>query len=127
MMFKIRQVLTLHQNPKHLGLDQRFIHGYQVLKLTEGHHSLDSILWASILEDSKMSGVLGISSCVVWIHEKIKLDSLRLVRVRLISLLKGLKLSSHLTIELGALGLENSDLLNMIDKRSYFLQSHRNG
>jgi hypothetical protein len=81
MMFKIRQGLTLPQNPKHPGLVCRFLHGYQVLNLTEGHHPLDPILWASILEDSKLSELLGASSWVVWIHEKLQLDPLRLVRV----------------------------------------------
>jgi hypothetical protein len=33
---------------------------------------------ASILEDRKLSGVLGASSWVVWIHEKLQLDPLRL-------------------------------------------------
>jgi hypothetical protein len=38
---------------------------HQVLNLTEGHHPLDPILWASIIEDSKLSGVLGIQCWVV--------------------------------------------------------------
>jgi hypothetical protein len=83
MMFKIRQDLTIQQSPKHPGLVRRFLHGHQDLNLTEGHHSLNPILWhpASILEDSKLSGVLGASGWVVWIHEKLQLDPLRLVRV----------------------------------------------
>jgi hypothetical protein len=86
MMFKIRQGLTLQQSPKHPGLVSRFHHGHQVLNLTEGHHPLDPILWASILEYSKLSRVLGVTSWVVWIHEKLQLDPLRLVHVRPINL-----------------------------------------
>jgi hypothetical protein len=52
----------------------------------KGHHPLDPLLWASILEDIKLSGVLGIQGWVVWIHEKIQLDPLRVVRVRPINL-----------------------------------------
>jgi hypothetical protein len=80
MMFKIRQGLTLQQNPNHPGLVIMFLHGHEVLNLTEGNHSLDPILWASILEDSKLSGVLG--GWVIWIHEKLQLDPLILVRIR---------------------------------------------
>jgi hypothetical protein len=47
----------------------------------EVHHPLDPILWASIFEDSKLSGVLGASSWVVWIHEKLQIDPLILVHV----------------------------------------------
>jgi hypothetical protein len=86
MMFKIKQGLTLQQSLKHPGLVSRFLHGHQVLNLTEGHHPLDPILWASILEDSKLLGVLGTSSWVVCIHEKLQLDPLRLVRIRPINL-----------------------------------------
>jgi hypothetical protein len=78
--------LTLQQSPKHPGLVSRFLHGHQVLNLTEGHHLLDPILWASMLEDSKLSGVLGASSWVVWIHEKLQLDPLRFVHIRRINL-----------------------------------------
>jgi hypothetical protein len=39
------------------------------LNLSEGHHPLDPLLWASILEDGKVSGVLG--GWNVWIHEKL--------------------------------------------------------
>jgi hypothetical protein len=81
MMFKIRQGLTLQQSPKHPGLVIRFLHGHQVLNLTEGHHPHDLGI-ASILEDIKLSGVLGTSGWVIWIHEKLQLDPLRLVRVR---------------------------------------------
>jgi hypothetical protein len=69
MIFIVSQGLTLQQSPKHPGLVRRFLYGYQVLNLTEGHHPLDPLLWdpESILEDSKLSGVLG--GWVVWIHE----------------------------------------------------------
>jgi hypothetical protein len=87
--------LTLQQSPKHPGLVSRFLHGHQVLNLTEGNHPLDPILWASILEDSKLSVVLGASSWVVWIHEKIQLDQLRLVRVRPINLVHLLHLGNE--------------------------------
>jgi hypothetical protein len=84
MMFKIRQGLTLQQSPKHPGLIRRFLHRHQVLNITEGHNLLVTILWASILEDRKLSGV--IFGWIVWIHEKLQLDPLRLVRVRPINL-----------------------------------------
>jgi hypothetical protein len=55
---------------------------------------LDPLLWASILEDSKLSGVLGASSWVVWIHEKLQLDSLRFVLVSPINLVHLLHLGN---------------------------------
>jgi hypothetical protein len=85
MMIKVRQDLTLQQSPKHPGLVRWFLHGHQVLNLKEGHHPLDPLL-AFILEDSKLSGVLGDSSWVVCIHDKLQLDPLRLVHVRPINL-----------------------------------------
>jgi hypothetical protein len=94
MMFKIRLGLTLQQSPKHSGLVSRFLHGHQVLNLTESHHQLDPILCESILEDSKLSGVHGESSWVVWIHEKLQLDPLRLVRIRPIILVHLLHLGN---------------------------------
>jgi hypothetical protein len=51
MMFKIRQGLTLHQSLKHPGLVSRFLHGHQVLNLTEGNYPINPVLWASILEE----------------------------------------------------------------------------
>jgi hypothetical protein len=88
--------LTLQQIPKHPGLVRRFHHGHQVLTLTEGYHPLDPVLWdpASIFEDRKLSGVLGASSWVVWIHEEIQLDPLRLVRIRPINLVHLLHLGN---------------------------------
>jgi hypothetical protein len=71
MMFKTRQGFTLQQSPKHPGLVSRFLHGHQVLNFMKDHHPLDPVLWASILEDRKLSGVLGTSSWVVWINEKL--------------------------------------------------------
>jgi hypothetical protein len=65
MMFKITQGLTIQQITKHPSLISRFLHEHQVLNLKEGHHPLDPIIWASILEDSKLSGVLGASDWVV--------------------------------------------------------------
>jgi hypothetical protein len=69
--------MALQQTPKYSGLVRRF-----------RHHPLDPILWdpAFILEDSKLSGVLGIQGLVVWIHEKLQLDPFRLVCVRSIIL-----------------------------------------
>jgi hypothetical protein len=93
-MFKIRQGLTLQQSPKHPGLVRRFLHGHQFLNLPEGHHPLDPMFWASILEDSKLSGVLGASSWIVWIHEKLQIFPFRLVRVRLINLVHLLHLGN---------------------------------
>jgi hypothetical protein len=74
--------LNLQQISKYPGLVRRFLHGHQVLDLTEGHHPFDPILWASILEDSKLLGVLGIQVWVVWINERFELDPFRLVRIR---------------------------------------------
>jgi hypothetical protein len=76
MMFKIRKGLNLQQFPKHPGLVRRFLQGDQVLNLMEGHHPLDPLLWPSILEDSKLSGVL--RDWVIWIHDEFQLDPLRL-------------------------------------------------
>jgi hypothetical protein len=78
-MLKIRQVLALQQSLKHPGPVSRFLQGYQVLNLMEGRQSLDPILWESILEDNKVSGLLGKSSCVFWIVEELQLDPLSLV------------------------------------------------
>jgi hypothetical protein len=50
MMFNIRQGLALMR---------RFLQAHQVLNITEGHHPINTILWASILEDKKLSGLLG--------------------------------------------------------------------
>jgi hypothetical protein len=88
--------LTLQQSPKHPGLVCRFLHGHQVLNLTEGHHPVDPVLWdpASILKDSKLLRVLGASSWVVWIHEKLQLDPLRLVCIRPINLVHLLHLGN---------------------------------
>jgi hypothetical protein len=53
---------------------------FQVLNLMEGHHPLNPHLWLSILEDSKLSGVLG--GWIVWIHEELQLDPLRVICIR---------------------------------------------
>jgi hypothetical protein len=60
----------------------------------QGHHPLDPILWEYILEDSKLSGVLGVSSWVVRIHEEIQLDPSRVVHVRPINLVHLLHLGN---------------------------------
>jgi hypothetical protein len=73
MMFKARQGLTFQKNS---GIVIRSLQGHQVLNLMEGQHPLDSILWAYILEDSKLSEVLG--GWVVWIHRELQLDPFRL-------------------------------------------------
>jgi hypothetical protein len=86
--------LTLQLIPNHSGLVRRFLHGHQVLNLTKGHYPLDPILWASIFEDSILSGVLGALSWVVWIHEKLQLDPLRLVHVKPINLVHLLHLGN---------------------------------
>jgi hypothetical protein len=85
-MLKVGQGLTLQQCPKHPGTFNRFFQGHQELNLTEGHQALDSLLWAPILGDSKLCGVLG--DWVVWIHEEFQLDSLRIVRVKPINLVR---------------------------------------
>jgi hypothetical protein len=86
MMFKVRQDLILQQSPKYPGLFNRLLQRNQVLNLTEGHQPLDPLLWKSILEDSKVSEVLGTSSWVVWILEECYLDPLSLIYVRSINL-----------------------------------------
>jgi hypothetical protein len=91
-MFKVRQALTLQQNLKYLGLVSRFLQGHQFLNLTEGYQLLDPFLWEYILENSKVSGVLG--SWVVWIHEELQLDQFRLVHVRPIHLVRFLHLGN---------------------------------
>jgi hypothetical protein len=60
----------------------------------EGHHPIDPILWdpASILEDSKLSGVLG--GWVVRIYKKLQLDPIRLVCVSPINLVHLLRLGN---------------------------------
>jgi hypothetical protein len=85
-MLKIRQGLTLQQSTKHPGLFSRLLHGHQVPNLTEGHHLIDTLLWVSILEDSKMLGVRGTSSWFIRIHELLYIDPLRLVCVSPIKL-----------------------------------------
>jgi hypothetical protein len=84
--------LILQQSPKYPGLVCRFLHGHQVLNLTDGHHSLDPILWVSILEDSKLIGLF--EGWVVWIHEELQLDPLRLVHVKPIKLVHLLHLGN---------------------------------
>jgi hypothetical protein len=71
----------------------RFLQGLQVLNLTEGHHPPPEV--ASILEDSKASGVLGTSSWILWIHEKLHHDPLRFVQVRPINLVHLLHLGNE--------------------------------
>jgi hypothetical protein len=65
---------------------------YQVLNLTEGHHPLNSLLWVSILEDSKLSGVLG--CWVIWINGELQLNPLSLARIRPIHLFQLFHLGS---------------------------------
>jgi hypothetical protein len=55
---------------------------------------LEPLLWTSILEDSKLLVVLGTSRWVVWIHEKLQLDPLRLVHVSPINLVHLLHLGN---------------------------------
>jgi hypothetical protein len=59
----------------------------------EGHHPLDPLLWASILEDRKLLGVFG--GWVFWIHEELQLDPLRLVLVSPINLVHLLHLGNE--------------------------------
>jgi hypothetical protein len=96
-MFKIRQGLILQQSPKYPGLVSKFLQEHQVLNLQEVHHPRDPIFWdpASILEESKLSGVLGASSWFVWIHEKFQLDPLRLFRIKPMNLVHLLHLGKE--------------------------------
>jgi hypothetical protein len=87
--------LTLQQSSKHPGIVSRFLQGHQILNLTESYHQLDPLLWASILEDSKASGVLGASSWVTWIHEELQLDQLSLIRIKPINLFNLLHLGNE--------------------------------
>jgi hypothetical protein len=66
MVIEMIQGLTLQQSLKHPDLVRSFLYGHQVLNLTEGHHPLDAILWASILEGSEISRLLGALS---WFFE----------------------------------------------------------
>jgi hypothetical protein len=66
VMLKVGQGLTLQQSPKHPGLVSMFLHGHQDLNLMEGHHLLDPLLSASILEENKVSELIG--GWVTWIH-----------------------------------------------------------
>jgi hypothetical protein len=95
----------------------------------EGHHPLDPILWASMLEVSKLSGVLGASSWVFWIHEKLQLDPLRLVRIRPIKLVHILHIGNERNGEGFSLtegGKAAEDLENLLMAMAivwiYFLQ-----
>jgi hypothetical protein len=96
MMFKIRQGLNLQQSSKHPGIVRRFLHGHQVLNLTEGHHPLGSLLWNlhPSLKIANWFGVLAASSWVVWIHEKLQLDPFRLFFSRPINLVHLLHLGN---------------------------------
>jgi hypothetical protein len=58
------------------------------------NESLNLLLWASILEDIKVSGVLRASSWVVWIYEELHLDQFHLVWVMPINLFYLLHLES---------------------------------
>jgi hypothetical protein len=93
MMFKMRQGLTLQQSSKHPGLVSMCLHEHQVLNLSEGHHPLDPLLWASILEDGKLLGVLG--GWAIWIHEVLQLDPLRNICIRPINLVHLLHLGNE--------------------------------
>jgi hypothetical protein len=87
VMLNVGQGLDLQQQSlKPHGHVCMFLQGYQVLNLTEGHHNLDPLLLASVLEYRKLSEVLGTSVWIVWIHEVLQIDPLRLVRVRPIHL-----------------------------------------
>jgi hypothetical protein len=106
MMFKTRQGLTFKQSPKYHGLVRRFLHGHQVLNLTEGYHPLDPVLWASILEDSELSRVLGTSGCVTLICKQHQFDPIRLVRIRPINLVHLLHLGNEWNGGMGFLRTE---------------------
>jgi hypothetical protein len=68
--------LALQQSPKHPGLVRRFLlHGHQVSNLTKGHNPIDPVLCSSILEDSKLLGILG--GWIIWFNEELQLDPLR--------------------------------------------------
>jgi hypothetical protein len=82
MMPKIRQGLTIQHSSKHPGLVIGLFQGYQVLNLKGGNKKHDTLLWASILEDNKVSGIIG--GWIIWIHEEIQPDPIRLFRIRAI-------------------------------------------
>jgi hypothetical protein len=85
--------LTFQDNPKYSGLVSRFFQCYQQdFNLKEGHYLLDPLPWESILEDSKLCGVLG--GWAILIHEKLQSDPFRLVRVRPINLVRLLHLEN---------------------------------
>jgi hypothetical protein len=72
----------------------------------------------SILEDSKLSGVLEIQGWVVWIHEKLQFDPLRLIRIRAINLFHLLQLGNKRNRKGGLLRTEGGkaavDLENLL-------------
>jgi hypothetical protein len=67
---------------------------HQDLSLTEVHHSFDPLLWESILEGINLSIMLG--GWIIWIHEKLQLDPLRLVRVRRINIVDFLHIGNNI-------------------------------
>jgi hypothetical protein len=85
MMFKIRQGFALQQSPKLPDFVSRFLQEHQILNLMEGYQALDSLLFASIIGDSKLMRVP--RSWFIWIHEELQLDPLRTVDIRPIHLL----------------------------------------
>jgi hypothetical protein len=92
-MLKVGQGMTLQQSPRHPVFINRFFQENQILNLTEVHHPFDPLLLECILEDSKVSGVLG--GWFFCIHEEIQLDLLSLVRSRSIHLLHFLNLAKR--------------------------------
>jgi hypothetical protein len=107
MMFKVRQGLTLQQIPKDPGIISSFLEWKQVLNIIEGHQPIDPLLWSSILENSKVLVVLGISSNAASVHENTpQLDKSCLEIIRGINLV-------HL-LHLG--GKRNEDVL--VNRRS---------
>jgi hypothetical protein len=55
-------MLDPSKNHKHPGLVSRFFQGHQVLNLTRINQQI--IIFASIIEDNKVLGILGTSSWV---------------------------------------------------------------
>jgi hypothetical protein len=96
MMLKIRHKLELYLNSNILD----FTPGYfKVIRFSISQKDINTLalyllLWASTLEGSKVSGVLGTSSRVIYIHEELQIDQFHLVCVKSINFVQVLHLGN---------------------------------
>jgi hypothetical protein len=73
-MLKLRQGLTFQQSPKHPDLVKRFLQGYQLLTLTEGHQQVST--WYTPLGPCIHPWIWQIDGST-WILKLVSLDSWR--------------------------------------------------